>query len=53
MSTVLTDFTDGVAVITINRPEARDAVDLEAATTAHSYGLVDVPEKRAPVWREQ
>ncbi|MFI0445648.1 crotonase/enoyl-CoA hydratase family protein [Actinomadura sp. 6N118] len=29
MSTVLTEFADGVAVITINRPEARNAVDLE------------------------
>ncbi|GAA2430576.1 crotonase/enoyl-CoA hydratase family protein [Actinomadura vinacea] len=29
MSTVLTEFADGVAVITINRPQARNAVDLE------------------------
>lgn len=29
---VLTDFTDGVAVITINRPEARNAVDLAVST---------------------
>ncbi|MGN9842588.1 crotonase/enoyl-CoA hydratase family protein [Nonomuraea sp. H19] len=30
MSTVLTEFADGVAVMTINRPAARNAVDLEA-----------------------
>lgn len=32
MSSVLSEFADGVAVITINRPEARNAVDLEVAT---------------------
>ncbi|NLU83788.1 crotonase/enoyl-CoA hydratase family protein [Rhodococcus sp. HNM0569] len=31
MSTVLTEFADGVAVITLNRPEAKNAVDLEVA----------------------
>jgi enoyl-CoA hydratase len=31
MSTVLTEFADGVAVLTINRPAARNAVDLEVA----------------------
>ncbi|MFZ2177311.1 MAG: crotonase/enoyl-CoA hydratase family protein [Rhodococcus sp. (in: high G+C Gram-positive bacteria)] len=31
MSTVLTDFSDGVAVITLNRPEAKNAVDLAVA----------------------
>ncbi|MGH3450378.1 MAG: hypothetical protein ACRDQW_06530 [Haloechinothrix sp.] len=31
MSSVLTEFADGVAVLTINRPEARNAVDLEVA----------------------
>ena len=31
MSTVLTEFADGVAVMTINRPAARNAVDLEVA----------------------
>lgn len=31
MSSVLTEFSDGVAVITINRPEARNAVNLEVA----------------------
>jgi len=31
MSTVLTDFADGVAVFTLNRPEAKNAVDLETA----------------------
>jgi enoyl-CoA hydratase len=31
MSSVLTEFGDGVAIITINRPEARNAVDLEVA----------------------
>jgi enoyl-CoA hydratase len=30
-SSVLTDFADGVAVITINRPEARNAVNAEVA----------------------
>jgi enoyl-CoA hydratase len=32
VSSVLSEFADGVAVITINRPEARNAVDLEVAT---------------------
>jgi enoyl-CoA hydratase len=31
MSSVLTEFADGVAVITINRPEVRNAVDLKVA----------------------
>jgi enoyl-CoA hydratase len=31
VSSVLTEFADGVAVITINRPEARNAVNLEVA----------------------
>ncbi|UQB73174.1 crotonase/enoyl-CoA hydratase family protein [Rhodococcus ruber] len=31
MSAVLTEFGDGIAVMTINRPEARNAVDLEVA----------------------
>jgi enoyl-CoA hydratase len=31
MSSVLTEFADGTAVITINRPEARNAVDLSVA----------------------
>jgi enoyl-CoA hydratase len=31
VSTVLTEFADGVAVMTINRPAARNAVDLEVA----------------------
>jgi enoyl-CoA hydratase len=31
MSSVITEFGDGIAVITINRPEARNAVDLEVA----------------------
>lgn len=31
MSVVLTEFSDGVAVITLNRPEAKNAVDLEVA----------------------
>ncbi|EOM76970.1 enoyl-CoA hydratase [Rhodococcus rhodnii] len=31
MSSVLTEFADGVAVITINRPEAKNAVNLEVA----------------------
>jgi enoyl-CoA hydratase len=31
MNVVLTDFADGVAVITLNRPEAKNAVDLEVA----------------------
>lgn len=31
MSTVLTEFADGIAVMTINRPNARNAVDLEVA----------------------
>ena len=31
MSSVLTEFGDGIAVITINRPEARNAVDLAVA----------------------
>ncbi len=31
MSSVTTEFADGVAVITINRPEARNAVDLSVA----------------------
>lgn len=31
MSSVLTEFADGVAVITINRPEAKNAVDLSVA----------------------
>ncbi|MFF2107136.1 crotonase/enoyl-CoA hydratase family protein [Rhodococcus koreensis] len=31
MSVVLTEFADGVAVITLNRPEAKNAVDLEVA----------------------
>jgi enoyl-CoA hydratase len=32
VSTVLTEFTDGIGVITINRPEAKNAID---AATAH------------------
>jgi enoyl-CoA hydratase len=32
VSSVLSEFADGVAVITINRPEARNAVNLEVAT---------------------
>jgi enoyl-CoA hydratase len=31
MSSVLTEFSDGIAVITINRPESRNAVDLSVA----------------------
>lgn len=31
MSVVLTEFADGVAVFTLNRPEARNAVDLEVS----------------------
>lgn len=31
MSVVLTEFSDGVAVFTLNRPEAKNAVDLEVA----------------------
>lgn len=31
MSTVLTEFADGVAVFTLNRPEAKNAIDLETA----------------------
>ncbi|MGW0824502.1 crotonase/enoyl-CoA hydratase family protein [Streptomyces sp. NPDC002845] len=31
MSRVLTDFSDGVAVVTINRPEVRNAIDSEVA----------------------
>jgi enoyl-CoA hydratase len=31
MTTVLTDFADRIAVITINRPEARNAIDLVTA----------------------
>lgn len=31
MSVVLTEFTDGVAVFTLNRPEAKNAVNLEVA----------------------
>jgi enoyl-CoA hydratase/carnithine racemase len=31
MSSVLTEFSDGIAIITINRPEARNAVDLNVA----------------------
>jgi len=31
MSSVLTEFSDGIAVITINRPESRNAVDLGVA----------------------
>jgi enoyl-CoA hydratase/carnithine racemase len=31
MSVVLTDFADGVAVITLNRPEAKNAVNLDLA----------------------
>ncbi|MFI7151224.1 crotonase/enoyl-CoA hydratase family protein [Nonomuraea sp. NPDC050022] len=44
MSTVLTDFADGVAVITINRPEARNAVDLE--TTKAIAAAIDAFEAR-------
>ncbi|EME23577.1 crotonase/enoyl-CoA hydratase family protein [Rhodococcus triatomae] len=31
MSTLLTEFADGVAVFTLNRPEAKNAMDLETA----------------------
>jgi enoyl-CoA hydratase len=44
MSTVLTEFADGVAVITINRPEARNAVDLE--TTKALAAAIDELESR-------
>ncbi len=38
MSEVLTDISDGVIIITINRPEVRNAVNRAVA------------EKRSPVW---
>jgi enoyl-CoA hydratase len=44
MSTVLTEFADGVAVITINRPAARNAVDLE--TTKAIAAAIDELESR-------
>ncbi|MFI7706781.1 crotonase/enoyl-CoA hydratase family protein [Nonomuraea sp. NPDC049480] len=44
MSTVLTEFGDGVAVITINRPAARNAVDLE--TTKALAAAIDELESR-------
>ncbi|TMR99863.1 crotonase/enoyl-CoA hydratase family protein [Nonomuraea basaltis] len=44
MSTVLTEFADGVAVMTINRPEARNAVDLE--TTKALAAAIDEFESR-------
>lgn len=31
MSVVLTEFADGVAVFTLNRPEAKNAVNLEVS----------------------
>ncbi|MBN6056705.1 crotonase/enoyl-CoA hydratase family protein [Nonomuraea sp. RK-328] len=44
MNTVLTEFADGVAVITINRPAARNAVDLE--TTKALAAAIDELESR-------
>ena len=52
MSVVLTDFADGVAVITLNRPEAKNAVNLELAEALAA--AIDEFEERsdpsAPVW---
>ncbi|WP_024793647.1 crotonase/enoyl-CoA hydratase family protein [Tomitella biformata] len=45
MSPVLTDFADGVAVITLNRPEVKNAIDLE--TTKALAAALDEFEARA------
>jgi enoyl-CoA hydratase len=47
MPSVLTDFADGVAVITINRPEARNAIDL--ATAQGLVAAVDEFESRSDI----
>jgi enoyl-CoA hydratase len=44
MSSVLTEFVDGVAVLTINRPEARNAVDLQV--TKELAAAIDEFESR-------
>jgi enoyl-CoA hydratase len=47
VSSVLAEFGDGIAVITINRPEARNAVNLEVATGIAA--AIDEVESRTDV----
>ena len=48
---VLTEFADGVAVITINRPEARNALD-GAVARAVAAGARERTGKQLPAVRE-
>ena len=48
MSVVLTDFADGVAVITLNRPDARNAVNGDVAEAMEA--AIDQMENDDDIW---